>query len=135
MLAFDLDRGRGILLLKPQGALTAEDFQALARSVDPYLDQKGELLGLLIEAPAFPGWENFSAMLSHFRFVRDHHRRIRRLAVVSDSRFLSVAPKFAGHFVGAEVKTFEAANRGAALAWLEGGRGPEPDPPSMSKGT
>lgn len=118
MLAFDLDRAKGILTLRPQGKLGADDFAALARSVDPYLEAQGKLEGLLIEAAAFPGWEDFSALLSHFRFVRDHHRRIRRIAVVSDSTFLTVAPKFASHFVGAEVKTFDGAARDAALAWI-----------------
>ena len=118
MLTFTLDRGRGLLILKPQGPLSAGDFEALARTVDPYLEAQGELTGLLLEAAAFPGWENFSSMLTHFRFVRDHHRRIRRLAVVSDSKFLTVAPKFAAHFVGAEVKTFDAASRDAAIAWI-----------------
>ena len=118
MLPFDLDRAMGILTLRPQGKLSAEDFKNLARSVDPYLDAQGDIKGLLIEAAAFPGWEDFSALLSHFRFVRDHHRRIRRIAVVSDSTFLSIAPKFASHFVGAEVKTFESTESEAALAWM-----------------
>lgn len=121
MLTYDLDRTRGLLVLRPQGALSADDFKALTRTVDAYLDEQGKLEGLMIEAESFPGWEDFSALLSHFRFVRDHHRRIRRIAVVSDSTFLSVAPKFASHFVGSEVKTFEGTQREAALAWLETG--------------
>ena len=120
MLQHELLRNRGILILKPGGALQAEDFTVLASAVDPYLEQHGELKGLMIEAPSFPGWENFAALLSHLRFVRDHHRRIRRIAVVSDSAFLSVAPKIASHFVSAQVRTFESAGRGEALAWLEG---------------
>ena len=119
MLHFELDRGLGLLLLEPEGALSADDFAALTRTIDPYLEQQGKLTGLMIEAPAFPGWKDFSALLSHLRFVRDHHRRIRRIAVVSDSRFLSVAPQFASHFVGAELKPFGAAEREAALAWLK----------------
>ena len=121
MLPFELDRARAILILRPNGKLSADDFAALARSVDPYLDAQGKLEGLMIEAAAFPGWEDFSALLSHFRFVRDHHRRIRRIAVVSDSTFLTVAPKFASHFVGAEVKTFDGTERDAALAWITSG--------------
>jgi hypothetical protein len=121
MIQHELLRERGILILKPQGALRAEDFTALARTVDPYIEQHGELKGLMLQAPSFPGWENFAALLSHLRFVRDHHRRIRRIAVVSDSALLSVAPKIASHFVSAELRTFEASARAAALAWVEGG--------------
>lgn len=119
MLRHDL--AHGILVITPEGALSAEDFAALARVVDPYLDAHGHLEGLLIDAPTFPGWEGFGALTSHLRFVRDHHRALRRVAVVSDSAFLKAAPKVAAHFVAAEVKTFGAAQRAEALAWLHGG--------------
>jgi hypothetical protein len=119
MLGHELLRERGILILRPEGALRAEDFAALAGVVDPYIGQRGELEALMIDAPSFPGWENFAALLSHLRFVRDHHRLIRRIAVVSDSAFLAVAPRIANHFVSAEVRTFDAGARAAALAWLE----------------
>ena len=118
MIQHELLRERGILILEPRGSLQARDFSALAAVIDPYIEQHGDLNGLLINAPSFPGWDDFAALLSHLRFVRDHHRRIRRIAVVSDSRFLSVAPKIANHFVSAEVRTFDAADRAAALDWL-----------------
>lgn len=118
MLNADLDRERGVLTLRPEGALTAQDFAALAGLVDPHLDAKGDLKGLLLLAPRFPGWEDFAGLVSHLKFVRDHHRRIRRIAVVSDSTFLSVAPKIAAHFVSAELKTFAADAAAAAQDWI-----------------
>jgi SpoIIAA-like len=121
MLQQELLRDRGILILKPEGALRAEDFTVLAGAVDPYLEEHGDLKGLMIEAPSFPGWENLAALLSHLRFVRDHQRRRRRIALVSDSTLLAVAPKIASHFVSAEVRNFDAAGRAAALAWIEAG--------------
>ena len=121
MIQHELLRDRGILILKPEGPLRAEDFTALAGAVDPYIEERGDLNGLLIDAPSFPGWENFSALLSHLRFVRDHHRKIRRIAVVSDSPLLAIGPKIADHFVSAEVRAFDAADRAGALAWIEAG--------------
>jgi hypothetical protein len=121
MIQHELLREQGILILKPQGALRAEDFTALAGVVDPYIEQHGDLKGLMIEATSFPGWQNFAALLSHLRFVRDHHRRIRRIAVVSDSALLAAAPKIARHFVNAELRAFDATGRGAALAWIKAG--------------
>jgi SpoIIAA-like len=118
MVRFELNSSAGILIVEPEGALSAGDFGDLAATVDPYLEQNGDLRGLLLQAPAFPGWENFAALLSHLRFVREHHRRVRRVAVVSDSAFLSVAPKIANLFVSAELKTFGATDRAAALEWL-----------------
>ena len=121
MVHHELLRERGVLILKPEGALRAEDFTALAGAVDPYIEQHGELNGLMIEAQSFPGWDDFAALVSHLRFVRDHHRRIRRIAVVSDSKVVALAPKLASHFVSAEVRAFDTADRSAALAWLQSG--------------
>ena len=123
MIQHELLPERAILILKPTDALQAEDFTALASVVDPFIERHGELRGLVIEAPSFPGWENFAALLSHLRFVRDHHRQIRRVAVVSDSTLLTVGPKIASHFVSAELRTFGAGDTAAALAWIEGGSG------------
>ena len=121
MLQHELLRDRGILILKPEGPLKAEDFTALAGTIDPYIEQNGKLNGLMIEAPSFPGWEDFAALLSHLRFVRDHHRQIRRIAVVSENPLLTALPKIASHFIGAQVRTFAADDRAAALAWIETG--------------
>lgn len=119
MLQHELLRDLGILKLKPKGKLKAEDFQALAGVVDPYLEQKGELKGIVLEAVKFPGWENFAGLLSHLRFVRDHQKKVRRIAIVSDAKLLKVAPKIAKHFVKAEVRRFEAGDTDAALAWIQ----------------
>jgi len=121
MLTHELLKDDGILILRPQAALEAADFEALAKEVDPYIEAHGRLRGLLIEAPSFPGWQDFAALISHFRFVREHHRFIARVAAVSDSAFLAIAPRIASHFVSAEVRHFNASDREQALAWLRQG--------------
>lgn len=76
----------------------------------------------MLDAEAFPGWENFAAMVAHLRFVRDHHQKIEKVAVVSDSTFLGVAPRFASHFVQAAIRHCSQTDREAALAWLLGNK-------------
>ena len=120
MVESELLTTEGILILRPKGRLEASDFESLAREVDPHIEANGKLHGLVIDAEAFPGWQNFAALIAHFRFVRDHHRKIEKVAVVSDSTFLSVAPRFASHFVRADIRHFPHAQREAALAWLRG---------------
>jgi hypothetical protein len=85
--------------------------------VDPFIERTGGLQGLLPEAPAFPRWEGFGGLSPHLRFVRDHHRLIRRVAVVSDSPVLSHLPQLASHFAAAEVRHFPQGDRAGALAW------------------
>ncbi len=72
----------------------------------------------MIDAESFPGWEDFSALVAHLRFVGDHHRNIQRVAVVSDSPVLAFLPRLASHFVAAEVRHFPYAQRADALRWL-----------------
>jgi len=98
--------------------LAASDFDALSAEVNPFIERAGGLRGLLIEAEVFPGWNGFSGLTAHLRFVRDHHRSIRRVAVVSDNALLSHLPQLASHFVAAEVRHFPKAERAAALDWL-----------------
>jgi hypothetical protein len=75
---------------------------------------------LLIEAPSFPGWDSFAGLIEHFRFVRDHHRDIERVAAVTDDDFLKIAPRVAAHFAHPEIRVFPGSDKGQALAWLEG---------------
>ena len=121
MLKFELLKEAGVLVVEPRGALTAEDFHGVSRTVDPFILANGKLTGLLIDAPRFPGWESFSALVEHLKFVRDHHRKIDRVAVVSDSKILAVAPRLAEHFAHPQFRAFGGAERAAALRWLQGG--------------
>ena len=120
MVEHVLMQAEGILVLRPKDQLEAADFEDLVSEVNPYIEVNGKLHGLLLDAEEFPGWKELSALVAHLRFVRDHHRKIEKVAVVSDGTFLSVAPRFASHFVQADVRHFTHARRDEALAWLRG---------------
>ena len=122
MVTHKLLAPEGILVLTPQSPLEAADFEQIAREVDPYIEQNGKLHGILIDAETFPGWKDFAGMLAHMRFVKNHHQNIERVAVVSDSTFLSIAPKIAGHFVQADVRHYSHSQRDDAFRWLAGGK-------------
>ena len=122
MIHFELMRDRNILVIIPDGPLQKADFEQLAKEVDPFIASNGELAGLMIYAKSFPGWDSFGAFVSHLKFVADHHRRIKRIAAVTDSGFLKIMPRIAEHFVQAKIKHFDFAEKDQALAWLETGR-------------
>jgi hypothetical protein len=121
MLHYELMTELGIVVLRPDGPLAAEDFGNLTRDVDAYLQKQGKLHGLMIEAHRFPGWDSFGALISHLRFVKDHHRRIERIAAVSDAAFSRIGPAVAKHFVKAEIRHFDEKDRAVALEWVKGG--------------
>jgi hypothetical protein len=119
MLNYELNRAESILILKPIGPLESTDFEKLAREVDPYIIENGTLNGLMIYAKSFPGWDNFAAFVSHIKFVKNHHQKIKKIAAVTGSGFLSIMPQVANHFIQAEVRHFEYDDKDAALNWLK----------------
>jgi len=55
-------------------------------------------------SPCFPGWESFATLIERLKFVRDHRRKICRIAAMTDSSFLKYAPKIGAHFVQPETQ-------------------------------
>ena len=106
MIEHHLDTKAAILHIQPRSSLEKADFESLAKTVDPFLADTGELAGLIVEVASFPGWESLGALLAHVRFVRDHHRHIAKVAFVTDSALGSIAENLASHFVSAEIKRF-----------------------------
>lgn len=118
MLEHELRADEGVLIARPKGPLSKEDFAELSADADRYIGKNGALNGLIICAERFPGWENLDGLISHFRFVRDHHRKIRKVAFVSDSDVLSLLPQLANHFISAEVRHFKGDREETALKWI-----------------
>ena len=118
MIDFTLDPETAILYLRPKSALAQSDFEQLAQCVDPFIENSGSLAGLIIDAPVFPGWDDLAAMAAHFRFVKDHHRQIKKVALVTDSALGNVAEKLASHFLSADIKHFPAGETAVAKQWV-----------------
>ena len=108
----------GVLVLHPEDKLTEEDFESVAAEIDPYIAEKGKLNGVLIDASHFDGWQSFSDMIAHFKFVSEHHKNIKRVAIVSDEDPKSSLPTFMEHFVSAEVLHFRLDEKTKAIDWL-----------------
>jgi hypothetical protein len=117
MIGFSLDTELGILYVRPGAPLTEDDFAQLTAAVDPWIEDNGQLTAVILEAAEFPGWDSFGAMTSHFKFVRDHHQHIRKVAIITDSAIGNIAENFASHFVSAEIKHFPAGQLEAARQW------------------
>ena len=119
MLDYSILKPEGILVLKPNAPLSKEDFGGLSAAVDSYLSDHTSLRGVLVHAKTFPGWENFGGFTAHMHFVSEHHKKVRRVAVVTDSLFAGIAESLGKHFTSAEIKHFPFSDSVAALGWLE----------------
>ena len=118
MLNVTLDLESRIAQLEPEGALERGDFESAAAQIDPLIEENGSLNGLIIRVDHFPGWDSFGALVSHLKFVKDHHREIRRIAFVTDSPVGNLAEKIGPHFVAAEIKHFGFQALEDAKIWI-----------------
>ena len=119
-ISYRLLTDSGVIQIEVQGSLRAQDFDALALAADHWIEAHGSLQGLVIHAREFPGWENFGSLLHHLRFVRDHHQKVRRVALVSDAKLAILAPKIVEHFVQAEIRHFRYEDLDSAVSWAAG---------------
>jgi hypothetical protein len=109
---------RGVLVIEPQGALRAEDFDALSAAVDSWIEStKQPLHGVVVHAKAFPGWENLGSLLKHVRFVRDHHRRVKRVALSTDTALAGIASNLVDHFTESTIKRYDYEDFNCAIDW------------------
>jgi hypothetical protein len=120
MLTTTLDEQRRIAILEPDGRLSESDFRSAAAIIDPFIERAGHIRGLIIHTRSFPGWESFPAMLSHLTFIREHHKKVPRIAFVTDSVLRNLAETIGKHFVSADIKSFRYQDMGPAITWIVG---------------
>jgi hypothetical protein len=123
-VAYRLLTETGVLVVEPDQPLAAEDFDAIAATVDPWIEREGRLRGIVVHARKFPGWQNVGALLRHLRFIRDHHRHVARIAVAADGVLADAGPVLADYFVEAELEHFGYERVDEAIRWAASGSDP-----------
>ena len=118
MLNVKLDEVEGIVILEPNGELSKNDFTSAAEIIDPYIEKNGELKGIIIHVKSFPRWDSFSSLVAHLKFVKDHHKKVSRIAFATDSSLGTVAENIASHFVNAELKSFGFSELDSCKNWI-----------------
>ncbi len=118
MLKTILNEKEAIAILQPDGALSSKDFDQAVQIIDPFLEQGGKLNGLIIYTENFPGWDSFTSLIRHLKFIKNHQRKVTHLAFVTDSIIGEFAIKIGSHFVAAEVKTFPYKAFDKAKDWI-----------------
>lgn len=121
MLRVDLHSSEKIAVIRvgQMTGLTEADFKGLTDIIDEYLRDCGDLNGIVIVSKEFPGWDDFEAFISHIKFVRKHHRMIKKVALVTSSALLSAAPLLIDHFVNAKARHFDFNEIDEAKEWAE----------------
>ena len=118
MLNTILNKDNGILILQPHGALKKEDFDHAVKVIDPFIEECGKLKGIIIYTKTFPGWEDYAAFNRHLTFIKNHHKKVKKLALVTDSLVGDFGELISSHFISATIKNFDFDNIGDAKAWI-----------------
>lgn len=119
MISLTIFKEDGIVLIEPSSPFEKSDFERLTKEVDQYIEVSGEVNGIIVYTLTFPGWQDFSAFVHHMKFIKNHHRKIKRVAIVTDSKLGSIVLSIANHFVSAEIKRFEYNDMDASKAWIK----------------
>jgi hypothetical protein len=120
VLTITEDEAHDCFLLEPAGALSRRDLEELATRFEARATATGRAPNLVIRAESFPTWTEIAALLKHLQFIRSHHRRVRRVAIVSDARAMGFAPRLSGRLLAPEIRRFPAGSLEEALAWVSG---------------
>lgn len=118
MLKVNLNESNSIVVLEPQGQLTQADFLNASRIIDPYIQKNGILKGIIIYVKDFPGWDSFSSLVSHLKFIHEHHKLVSHIAFVTDSIIGEFAENVASHFVKAKIESFDFDEFDEAKHWI-----------------
>ncbi|VAW84070.1 hypothetical protein MNBD_GAMMA18-1431 [hydrothermal vent metagenome] len=120
MLNINFDETNNIAILEPDAELSEADFTSAARVIDQYLGKSGKLNGIIIHVKTFPGWDSFTALVTHLKFIKDHHKRVSHLAFVTDSSIGLFAERVGSHFINAKVKNFDFNEFDKSVEWIMG---------------
>jgi len=119
MVKIEFNERRNVVILTPDAILTVDDIQEISKTIDAHINQSDTIPNLVLCATHPPHWDSFKAVKEHFKLVRNHHRLIKKVAVVSDNFAMKALPYLMDHFVQAKVRHFSGSRMQAAIDWAE----------------
>lgn len=108
----------GVVRITITEKLQQGDFASITPVIDSLIEMKGNLK-LLVDATQFDGWENKQAAEEHFAFVKTHHQKVDRIALITGHLWQEWIAISANVFVHPEIKTFDSDELEQAEAWLD----------------
>jgi SpoIIAA-like len=119
MITIEKHDRHNIFVLTPAKAITSDDIAQLNRQINDYINAHDKVPNLVLRAERVPVWENFEALTDHIKFVRNHHRLVKKVAIVSDAKLVWLVRPVVDSFTGAKVRRFSADAFDKAYAWAK----------------
>jgi len=117
MLTIKHDRGN-LVEVAVTGTMKSEDFKEFGEKADAVIKEYGDIR-VLIDASGFNGWDNLDAAEHHFSFVKKHHEKVERLAIVAGHTWQHWLAAMVRVFVHPEVKIFDKDQVEEARKWVK----------------
>jgi hypothetical protein len=117
MIETEIREKEDVIIATPKGVLSAGDVKSLAARINDYINSHDRVPNLVLHTVGLPHWNDFAAFREHLKLVRDHHKVIRKVAVVSDSTLIGVIRPVVDQFTGAKVRRFPERALDDAVNW------------------
>ena len=117
-LVCNFNQKTAIATIEIRANLEADDFKIISNIIDPWIEKNGQLNGIIIYVKEFPFWENISGFFEHLSFVKNHHKKVKKVALVADGKIANLAPKMASCFVKSEIRHFDYDDFNLAEKWI-----------------
>lgn len=112
-----LDEKKSMVVVEIRNKLSVADFKKLSNIIDPWIERNLQLKSIVIHVKKFPFWKNLDGMIAHFSFIKNHHKKIGKIAISADGILPHIAPKLAKYFIKAEIKEFSYSDLERAKEW------------------
>jgi hypothetical protein len=105
-----------VLGFKASGDISKADYETMVPAVEAALKEY-ETVHVLLDMTEFK-WEKVEAWGTDWKFGREFHQKISKMAIVGDKTWEKWLAKVAAPFYAAEAKFYHADDIDSAWAWL-----------------
>ena len=105
-----------VLGFKASGDITKADYETMVPAVEAVL-QEYETVRVLLDLTDFK-WEKAEAWGTDWKFGREYHKKIGKMAIIGDKTWEKWLAKLAAPFYAVEAKFYHADEIDSAWAWL-----------------
>ncbi|WP_138936675.1 STAS/SEC14 domain-containing protein [Roseovarius arcticus] len=112
-----ITKDKNVLRVQINQSLSKDMVSTLRGEIDGFINEHDHIPNLVISCMTAPRWDSLRAFADYVDMVHDHHKLIKKVALVGDNAMFSVLPKLVDHFVGAKLRHFKKEDLTGAVEW------------------
>jgi hypothetical protein len=108
-----------IIVVTPKNSIKAENIESFKNQVNKYINTHDVIPNFVFRINSVPYWANFRALQEHFQFVKNHHKLVKKVAIISDSPTVTIMRSLVNFFTDASVRRFSEKAFDDAINWAQ----------------